>query len=78
MPLTNSRGLGKIVFFSGLKFPIVITPSLMGEPIITSQAFYFMERLDSAAKMRFECRAAAVDELTRDCSAMLPEHMIVK
>ena len=57
MPLTNSRGLGKIVFFSGLKFPIVITPSLMGEPMLTSQAFYFLERVDSAAAMRFESPA---------------------
>jgi hypothetical protein len=54
MPLTNSRGLGKVVFFSGLKFPVVITPNLMGEPIITSQAFYFLERLDSVVKVRFE------------------------
>jgi hypothetical protein len=57
MPLTNSRGLGKVVFFSGLKFPMAITPSLMGEPIITSQAFYFLERLDSVAMMRLESPA---------------------
>jgi hypothetical protein len=57
MPLTNSRGLGKVVFFSGLKFPIVITPSLMGEPMLTSQAFYFLERMDSAAAIRFESPA---------------------
>jgi len=54
MPLTNSRGLGKVVFFTGLNFPVVITPSLMGEPIITAQAYYFLDLLDSVATVRFE------------------------
>jgi hypothetical protein len=54
MPLTNSRGLGKIVFFTGLKFPVVVTPSLMGEPVITAQAYYFLDRLNSVAKAQFE------------------------
>ena len=52
-PLTNSRGLGKVVFFNGLKFPIVVTPSIMGEPMITAQPFYFLDRLESEAKWRF-------------------------
>lgn len=67
MPLTNSRGLGKIVFFSGLKFPVVITPSLMGEPMLTSQAFYFLERMDSAAAMRFESQADIPSEREMEC-----------
>jgi hypothetical protein len=62
IPLTNSRGLRKIIFFSGLKFPIVITPSLMGEPLITSQAFYFLERLDSVARLRFESKEVTPSE----------------
>jgi len=62
LPLTNSRGLGKVVFFSGLKFPMVITPSLMGEPIISSQPFYFLERLDSVAKTRFDWKEKVPSE----------------
>ena len=54
MPLTNSRGLGKIVFFSGLRFPMVITPGLLGEPILTAQAYYFADRLDSVVRTHFE------------------------
>jgi hypothetical protein len=52
--LTNSMGLGKIVFFSGLQFPMVISPSLIGEPLLTAQAFYFLERLECVARVRFE------------------------
>lgn len=52
--LTNTRGLGKIIFFKGLDFPMVITPSLLGEPILTAQPFYFIERMDCVARIRFE------------------------
>lgn len=52
--LTNSMGLGKIVFFSGLQFPMVISPSLIGEPLLTAQAFYFLERLECVARVKFE------------------------
>lgn len=54
LALTNARGLKKIIFFSGLDFPMVIVPSLLGEPMLTSQAFYFMERMDSIARFYFE------------------------
>lgn len=53
MPLTNARGLGKVTFFHGLDFPILMKPSLMGEPILTAQAFYFLERLDSVVTASF-------------------------
>lgn len=54
MPLTNARGLNRVILFTGLKFPVVVAPSLMGEPIITAQAYYFLDRLDSVAIVRFE------------------------
>lgn len=52
--LTNSKGLRKIILFKGLDFPIVITPSLIGEPLLTVQPFYFIENLDAVARIRFE------------------------
>lgn len=52
--LTNSMGLGKIIFFSGLQFPMVISPSLIGEPVLTAQAFYFLERLECVARVEFK------------------------
>lgn len=54
IPLTGSRGLGKIVFFSGLDLPAVVTPSLFGEPLLTVQPFYFLERMECVARVRFE------------------------
>lgn len=53
-PLTNSLGMRKVVSFEGLEFPIIIAPTLHGEPLLTTQAFYFLSRLESAAKIRFE------------------------
>ena len=53
MPLLNARGLGKVTFFTGLDFPVVMKPSLMGEPVLTAQAFYFLERLDSILAASF-------------------------
>jgi hypothetical protein len=53
MPITNSRGLCKVTYFNGLDFPVVMRPSLMGEPLFTAQGFYFVERLDSVLSIRF-------------------------
>jgi len=52
--LTNSKGMKKVVSFKGLEFPIVIAPTLHGEPLLTAQAFYYMSSLESAARIRFE------------------------
>lgn len=53
LPLTNARGLGKVTFFNGLDFPIVMKPSLRGEPIFTAQAYYFLELLESVVTASF-------------------------
>src|ERR1035437_8509923 len=52
--LTNSMGMKKVVSFEGLEFPIVIAPTLHGEPLLTAQALYFLSRMESAARFRFE------------------------
>ncbi len=33
---------------------MVITPTLLGEPLLTAQAYYFIERLECVARVRFE------------------------
>jgi len=53
-PITNSRGLGKVIYFSGLMFPVVVTPSIFGEPILTAQPFYFLEQLEAVVRMEFK------------------------
>jgi hypothetical protein len=52
--LTNSMGMMNVVSFQGLEFPIVIAPTLHGEPLLTAQALYYLSRMESAVRIRFE------------------------
>ena len=52
--LDNSKGLNRVIFFEGLDFPIVICPTIHGEPLLTTQAFYYLDQLESVIKIRFE------------------------
>ncbi len=52
--LSKSRGLAKVIVFHGLEFNIVVHPTIHGEPILTSQAFYYLEQLEAVAEIRFE------------------------
>jgi hypothetical protein len=54
LQLSEGKGLGKAVVFHGLGFNVVIHPTIHGEPILTSQAFYYLDQLDSVAEIRFE------------------------
>jgi hypothetical protein len=62
--LTNSRGLSRAIFFSGLEKPMVIAPSLTDEPMLTAQLFYFLSRQECVAWVtfdRFEAEGAEQD-----------------
>ncbi|HCE2683311.1 hypothetical protein P3489_05970 [Vibrio parahaemolyticus] len=50
--LSNSKGLGKIISFKGLGYELTIHPTIHGEPILTSQAFYYLNTLDCIAFLR--------------------------
>lgn len=52
--LTNSKGMNKVVSFEGLEFPIIITPTLHGEPLLTTQAIYYLSCMESAVRIQFE------------------------
>ena len=54
--LANSKGLNRVIFFEGLDFPIIICPTIHGEPLLTTQAFYYLDQLESVIKIRFEKR----------------------
>jgi hypothetical protein len=51
--LTNAERLDRIILFTGLGLDIVISPQLLGEPVLTAQAYYFLDDLDSVAIIRF-------------------------
>lgn len=52
--VANGKGIEKIIFFEGLEHEMVIHPTIHGEPILTSQAFYYLKNLDSVAFLKFE------------------------
>lgn len=60
--VSNGRGIEKIIFFEGLEHEMVIHPTIHGEPILTSQAFYYLKNLDSVALLKFEMSAPKLSE----------------
>lgn len=54
LALTNSTDLFRVISFEGLEFPIVIAPTIHGEPLLTTQALYYANKLESAVRIRFE------------------------
>jgi hypothetical protein len=62
LQLANSEGLLKVVVFTGLSHPVVVHPIVHGEPILTAQAFYYLEELESVAQLRFETGTVELTE----------------
>ena len=54
LQLSEGKGLGKALVFHGLGFNVVVHPTIHGEPILTSQAFYYLDEMESVAEIRFE------------------------
>lgn len=54
LQLANSEGLMKVLVFTGLSHSLVVHPTIHGEPLLTAQAFYYLEELESVAKIRYE------------------------
>lgn len=47
----------QVLLFSGLSHPMLVHPIVHGEPVLTAQAFYYLEQLEAVAKVRFETPA---------------------
>lgn len=54
LQLANSEGLMKVLVFTGLSHSLVVHPTIHGEPLLTAQAFYYLEELESVAHLRYE------------------------
>ena len=61
--LFNSEGLLEIIVCEGLSHPIVIHPTIHGEPLLTMQLFYYLEQLESVADIRFEDGRAELSDM---------------
>lgn len=44
----------KVLVFTGLSHSLVVHPTIHGEPLLTAQAFYYLEELESVAQLRYE------------------------
>src|SRR6478752_6295254 len=77
--LTNSRGLGRVVYCQGLEVPVVILPTVHGEPLLTAQAFYYLEELECIARMSTDAISAncqVIDsELARRCEYIIDNYL---
>lgn len=54
LQLANSEGLMKVILFTGLSHSVLVHPIVHGEPVLTAQPFYYLEELESVARLRFE------------------------
>lgn len=52
--LHESKGLCRIIYFSGLEFDLILHPYVYGEPLVTTQPLYFLEDIGSIAKLSVE------------------------
>lgn len=57
MQLDGGKGLMKVLLFSGLSHQILVHPMVHGEPVLTAQAFYYLEQLEAVAKVRCEAQS---------------------
>lgn len=62
LQLANSVGLSELLMFDGLSHKVLVHPTIHGEPLITAQAFYYLEQLESVAEIRFEGGDTALSE----------------
>ena len=60
LQLSNSVGLSELLMFEGLSHMVLVHPTIHGEPLVTAQAFYYLEQLESVAEIRFEHGDAAL------------------
>ncbi len=61
LQLSEGKGLGKALVFYGLDFNVVVHPTIHGEPILTSQAFYYLDEMESVAEIRLENSQEVLD-----------------
>jgi len=73
LQLANSEGLVKVMVFTGLSHPMVVHPVVYGEPVLTAQAFYYLEEMESAAQLRFE---SGTEELTEEETEYLVDNYL--
>jgi hypothetical protein len=54
LQLSGSKGIGRFVLFNGLKYTILVKPTVYGNPVLSVQGIYFLEQMECAAHVRDE------------------------
>ncbi|HTW78850.1 MAG TPA: hypothetical protein VME23_04800 [Terracidiphilus sp.] len=54
LQLSGGKGLGRLIYFQGLKYPILVKPAVYGNPLLSAQGLYFLEQMESVAHIRDE------------------------
>jgi hypothetical protein len=54
LQLSSSEGIGRFIFFEGLEHAMLVKPTVYGSPVLTAQAIYFLEQMESVAHVRGE------------------------
>jgi hypothetical protein len=54
LQLSGSKGIGRFVLFKGLKYTVLVKPTVYGNPVLAVQGIYFLEQMECAAHVRDE------------------------
>jgi len=54
LQLSTSVGIGRFILFEGLEHSMLVKPTVYGSPVLTAQAIYFLEQMESVAHVRGE------------------------
>lgn len=54
LQLSGGKGLGRLILFQGLKYPILVKPAIYGSPLLSAQGIYFLEQMESVGHVRDE------------------------
>jgi hypothetical protein len=73
LQLSNSKGLMRVLVFTGLRYPMVVHPTIHGEPLLTAQAFYYLEELESVAHVQYEGK---LEDLSEDAVEYLVDNYL--
>jgi hypothetical protein len=60
--MANSTGIARCILFTGLSHSVLMHPFVHGEPVLTAQAFYYLDELECIAKIRLEDENEALNE----------------
>jgi hypothetical protein len=62
LQLSDSEGLRRLVLFSGLEYTVLLRPGVLGEPLLTAQGIYFLDRMQSVAHVRANAEGETLQE----------------